>query len=58
MGFDHVFALVLREVSLVFALPFQKIHQHSPQLGILVEIDHCLEKKGNRFYFNKPGEIL
>lgn len=58
MGFDSVFVLVLREVSFVFALPFQKIYQHSLQLGFLVETDHCLEKKGNQIYLNKPGEIL
>lgn len=58
MGFDSVFVLVLREVSFIFALPFQKIHQHSLQQGIFVEINHCLEKQGNQVYLNKQGEIL
>lgn len=50
MIFDSVFvlALIAGEVSLVFALPFQKTHQHPLRLGIVVEIHLCLEKNSNQ----------
>lgn len=46
-GAFFVLALIA-EVLLVFALPFPKVHQHSLQLGIIVEIHLCLEKNGNQ----------
>lgn len=53
--FDSVFVLglIAAETSLVSASPFPKIHQHSSQLGIVVDIHLCLEKNSNQVWQNK-----
>lgn len=58
--FDNIFvlALIAAEMSLVFASPFLKIHQHSSQSGIVVNIHLCLEKNSNQVWQTKQNVTI